>query len=104
MNSNQMRGKAIDAFNSFAGTADLYAVERMPRTYAGRPFLLTYLLGTGTKIRCPFSWPHIFGFIALIGWFFQKSIHKFIQALLAYRRQEAQPQSSLHDAEAAENL
>lgn len=57
MNSNQMRGKAIDAFNSFAGTADLYAVERMPRTYAGRPFLLTYLLGTGTKIRCPFSWP-----------------------------------------------
>lgn len=46
----------------------------------------------------------IFGFIALIGWFFQKSIHKFIQTLIAYRRQEAQPQSSLHDAEAEENL
>lgn len=43
----------------------------------------------------------IFGFIALIGWFFQNSIHKFIQALLAYRRPEAQPQ---HDAEGAESL
>jgi hypothetical protein len=46
----------------------------------------------------------IFGFIALIGWFFQQSIHNFIQALLAYRRPEAQPQSSLQDAEGAESL
>lgn len=42
MKSNQMGGNAIDAFHSFAGTADLYAVERMSRTYAGRPFLFTY--------------------------------------------------------------
>jgi hypothetical protein len=46
----------------------------------------------------------IFCVIALIGWFFQQSIHKFIQALLAYRRPEAQPQSSLQDAGGAESL
>ncbi|ETS04298.1 hypothetical protein M419DRAFT_6167 [Trichoderma reesei RUT C-30] len=44
----------------------------------------------------------LFVFVALIGWLFQKSIHRFIQALAVYRHQNIQPQSTSSDSEAAE--
>ncbi|KAL7957062.1 hypothetical protein V8C34DRAFT_286682 [Trichoderma compactum] len=44
----------------------------------------------------------LFILIALIGWFFQTSIHHFIQALVAHR--QANQAETQHDIEAAARL
>ncbi|KAL6854653.1 hypothetical protein J3F83DRAFT_754352 [Trichoderma novae-zelandiae] len=67
--------------------------------------ILSFSLGMATPaINLVMLILSLFIFVALIGWLFQKSIHRFIQALVAYRQQNNQTQSTSHDVEAAERL